>query len=392
MSSIDGVISELAGIRNALGQDAGEPWRRPRRHGSTEAPASERVTGDPIFDSGRWEIADQRLWEEEKESARRAVEGEVLSSGRTGIEALAWYASFHDNQRDWGIYIPLSSLALLDELYLSRLPMDRDRRLRLAWSILLHHEQMHFAVDHACAWFELMLRAPIRREFMARFRAEPPLPAVTTSEAYLEIEEAAANAHMLRQLGRAAPRQIVQTVESFVQSQPAGYREGLDATGDSAFAEAVAETLRSYLALWAIEYSLDLGSREMNLLRLLPLGDGNALAECPVYVLDDLTDVGIAPGSVRLIQCITEIVESQNFERQFRRQEPAVRRDWSRKKEQIKIGLPSPPRFEKLKNWEPPTWSLRLRDGHRVHLQPPDPGAAAWRAVAIGNHKEMGHG
>ncbi|HVZ64625.1 MAG TPA: hypothetical protein VG936_08645 [Lacunisphaera sp.] len=391
MSSIDGVISELSGIRNALGQDAGEPWRRPQR-GSTEAPASERVTGDPIFDSGRWEIADQRLWDEKKERARRTVEGEVLSSGRTGIEALAWYASFHDNQDNWGIYIPLSSLALSDELYLSKLPMDRDRRLRLAWSILLHHEQMHFAVDHACAWFELMLRAPIRREFMARFRAEPPLPAVTMSEAYLEIEETAANAHMLRQLGRAAPRQVVQTIESFVESQPAGYREGLDFTGDTAFAEAVAETLRSYLALWAIEYSLDLGSREMNLLRLLPLGDGNALAECPVYVLDDLADVGIAPGSVRLIQRITEIVESQSFKKQLRRQEPAVRRDWSRKKEQIKIVLPSPPRFEKLKNWEPPTWSLRLRDGHRVHLQPPDLGAAAWRAVAIGNHKEMGHG
>jgi hypothetical protein len=392
MNSIDGVISELAGIRNALGQDAGEPRRRPWLRLLAKAPASEHVTGDPIFDCGRWQIADQRLWEEGKESARRAVEGEVPSSGRTGIEALAWYASFHDNQHDWGIYIPLSSLALLDELYLSQLPMDRDRRLRLAWSILLHHEQMHFAVDHACAWFELMLRAPIRREFMARFRAKPPLSAVTTSEAYLEIEETAANAHMLRQFGRAAPRQIVRAVESFVQSPPAGYREGLNATGDITFAQAVAETLRSYLALWAIEHHLDLGSREMNLLRLLPLGDGDTLAECPVNALDDLEDVGVAPGAVRLIQCIAEIVETESFERQLQRQDLAIRRDWSRRKEQIKISLPSPPRFEKLKNWEPPTWSLRLRDGYRVHLQPPDRGTAAWRAVAIGNHKDMGHG
>jgi hypothetical protein len=105
-----------------------------------------------------------------------------------------------------------------------------------------------------------------------------------------------------------------------------------------------------------------------------------------------LAEVGIAPGSVRLIQCISEIVENENFEKQLQRQDPAVRRDWSRKKEQIKIRLPSPPRFEKLKNWEPPTWSLRLRDGHRVHLQPSNRGAAAWRAIAIGNHKEMGHG
>jgi hypothetical protein len=256
----------------------------------------------------------------------------------------------------------------------------------------LHHEQMHFAVDRACAWFELMLRAPIRREFTSRFKLQPPLAGITISEAYLEIEETAANAYMLRHLGRAQSGQIVRALETFVEKQPSGYREGLKATGGVAFAEATADTLRSYFALWAIEHRLDLGNREMNLSRLLPLEDKRVLAECPVYALDDLEDVGVASGSVRLIQCIAEIVETDNFERQLRRQDLAVRRDWSRRKEQIKVCLPSPPRFEKLKNWAPPTWSLRLRDGHRVHLQPPDRGMAAWRAVAIGNHKEMGHG
>jgi hypothetical protein len=72
MGSIDDLISELAGIRNALGQEGGEPWRRPRRRGPTGAPTSERVSGDPIFDAGRWEITDRDLCEEEKESARRA--------------------------------------------------------------------------------------------------------------------------------------------------------------------------------------------------------------------------------------------------------------------------------------------------------------------------------
>jgi hypothetical protein len=247
----------------------------------------ERVSANPILDSGQWEIADRELWEEEREGARRDIERSGHATSQTGIEALAWYVSFHDDQSAWGIYIPLSSVALMDELYLDRLPMERDRRLHLAWSILLHHEQMHFAVDHACTWFELMLKAPIRREFTARFKGKPSLQALTVSETYLEIEETAANAHMLRQLRQIEPRKIVQTIENFVERQPSGYQEGLKATDDAAFAEAVADTLRSYFALWAIEHRLDLGSRNVDLLRLLPLQDDKALAECPVYALDD---------------------------------------------------------------------------------------------------------
>jgi hypothetical protein len=390
MNAIDGVISELAKIRNALGQEASEPWRRPRRFRSTATTESEQVSSDPTFDADRWELNDPDLWEEEKENARRSVEGQDASGA--GIEALAWYVSFHDDQQRWGIYIPLSSLALMDELYLNQLPMDRDRRLHLAWSVLLLHEQMHFTVDIACAWFELMLRAPIRREFMARFKVEPPFKQFEKSETYLEIEETIANAHMLRQLRNTQSRQIMRTVESFVEKQPSGYREGLEATGDAAFAAAEAETLRCYFSIWAIEHRLDLGNRELDISRLLPREDDSVHGECPVYAIQDLENVGVKQGSIRLIQCISEVVETENFASQLQRQDPSVQRDWDRRKEQIKSRLPSPPRFEKLRNWKPPTWSLRLRDGHRVHLQPPDSKTAAWRAVAIGSHKEMGHG
>ena len=350
-----------------------------------------------MFDAGQWEVTNSDRWGEEKERTRRAVEGDGPSMGQSGnsqsgIEALAWYVSFHDDQRAWGIYIPLSSLTLMDELYLSELRMERERRFQLAWSILLSHERMHFAVDYACAWFELMLRAPIRREFMERFNSKPLIASALASEAYLEVEETAANAHMLRELSRTRPRQIMRTIEKFVEKQPSGYREGRRAVGDIEFAEAVANTLRSYLALWAFEHRLDLGNGAMNLARLLPLGDQNVLAECPVYAIDDLNDVGVAPGSVRLIRRISEIVETERFEKQLGRVDDAIRRDWSRLKERIKDHLPSSPRFEKLKNWEPPTWSVRLRDGYRVHLCPSENGAVTWHAVGIGTHKEMGHG
>lgn len=391
MSTIETILSELAAIAKALGQEANDPRQRPGRRSSTVPPTTERAGADPIFDPSGWEITDVTMWEEAIESTRRAIEGRA-SGPSTGTEALAWYVSFHDNQDAWGIYIPLSSLALLDELCLKRLRIARSLRLRLAWSILLHHEQMHFAVDYACAWFELMLRAPIRREFTARFRAHSPFKGIDKTESYLEIEEAAANAHMLRQLARAKSPRAIQAIESFVRTQPAGYRDAIRATGDTLFREVIADTLRSYFALWAIEHHLDLGGPASNLSRLVPLEDDAILAECPVYTLDDLQDVGVAPGSIRLIHGIAEIVETDSFIRQLQRQHPAIQSDWNRKKEQIKINLPSPPRFEKLKGWTPPTWSLRLRDGHRAHLRAPQLGERAWQAVDIGNHKDMGHG
>ena len=227
MNSVNEIISELAGIRAALRQLDDDPRQQPRRR--TEPV---RVDGDPTIDAGQWDVTNRDRWEEEKERTRRAVEGEGPSidqsgNSRSGTEALAWYVSFHDNQRAWGIYIPLSSLALMDELYLGNLPIERERRFQLAWSALMLHEKMHFAVDYACAWFELMLRAPIRREFMDRFNSQPPLAAAMRSEAYLEVEETLANAYMLRELTRTSPRQIVRAVEEFVKKQPAGYRECL---------------------------------------------------------------------------------------------------------------------------------------------------------------------
>jgi hypothetical protein len=389
------LIGELRTVRSALGDRPG-PRRRPgvgrRRPGLLSA---ERVSSKPFIDSSDWTIDNPDRWGEEQEHARRVIEAggdSSLGGSTSGIEALAWYESFHDDQRDWGIYIPTSSLALFDALYLAHLPIDRDRRLLIAWKTLLLHEQTHFAVDYACAWFELMLRAPVRREFASRFAKEPPLPVMERHESYLEVEEKLANAHMLREFRLGRPRAVFKALEQFAGQQPAGYRDGVKAIEDTAFAETAAETLRSYLALWAIDHRLDLNSPALRLSALLPLQNEALLAEVPVYIFDDIADVGLARGAVRLVQSIAEVIETDQFGRQFKRQQPAIRKDWSRMKDMIKLSVPNPPRFEKLKNWTPPTFSLRLRDGHRVHLEPPAGGASAWRAVVIGNHKEMGHG
>lgn len=229
-------------------------------------------------------------------------------------------------------------------------------------------------------------------EFASRFGARPPLLGLQATEDYLHVEETAANAYMLRALERKENKCTMRAVEEFVGNQPQGYRQGLSAMADEVFAETVAETLRSYFGLWAIEHGLDLGNPILEFLNIVPAHDPSRMAECPVYLIDDLDRVGMVPGSITLVHSIPEIVETGKFLKQLNKQTREIQHDWIRVKASIKDRVPAPPRFEKLKGWVPPTWSIRLRSGYRVHLVPPETGQSAWQATEIGDHKGMGHG
>jgi hypothetical protein len=394
MTDVLAIIRELQGIPRALVQDPSDPRLRPRQRPTSGAETypTESVPSTPLLDDEPWEVVDENVWNETLERIRRNVEGAVSGGGhRGGIEALAWYRSFHGDQSRWGIYIPLSSLAAMDSLYLSGVRMPRVRRLALIWRLFVLHEQVHFAVDLACAWFELLLRAPIRAEFAARRQKPLQILGARVVQSYLEVEETAANAYMLRELRRKERRPALNAIEAFVASQPSGYREGLQATSEASFAAALLETLQSYAALWAIDRDFDLGNPMLDPLQVIPLARPGVLAQCPVYAVNDLKDVGLTAGSLRLFLSIPAVEEDARFVKQLGRLDVAVRKDWERMKGHLKQGLPSPPRFEKLTGAKPPTWSLRLRSGYRVHLRPSDD-SSAWRALEVGTHKEMGHG
>ena len=188
-------------------------------------------------------------------------------------------------------------------------------------------------------------------------------------ESYLEVEEKLANAHMLRQFKLGRPRAVFKALEQFVGQQPPGIATASKRSKISAFAEAAAETLRSYLALWAIEHRLNLNSPALRISPLLPLQNEALLAEVPVYIFDDIADVGLAPALLPRRPEHRRSRRDRRIRPTIQRQQPAIRKDWNRMKDMIKLSVPRPPRFEKLKNWTSPTFSLRLRDGHRVHLE-----------------------
>ena len=325
--------------------------------------------------------------------------GRIVSPGRegagahypAGIDALAWYASFHCHSERWGIYVPLSSLPIMDSLYLSHLPLPRPDRWRLAWEVLMAHEVVHFAVDYACAWFELLYHAPVRRAFADRMGSDLAKGLFPNHTRYLQVEETLANGNVLRELvGRVEP-DAEDALRQFIQSQPSGYREGEIAESDVGFALTAAETLRSYLAVWSSGWNIDVGNPALDVTRLLPAGP-DAHEQCPVWIINDLEHVGLPNDAVKQLTCVRPIEETRTFTKALRRLHPELQAAWLRLKDRLSVCIPHGCDFKK---WKPDgAWSVRLPDGFRAHLRQPlkGPPNDPWLALEIGSHKKLGHG
>ena len=148
-------------------------------------------------------IEDRDRWKDKKEHLERQVKGSSSpneNDGRgIGIDALAWYVSFHFNQTHWGIYIPLSSINFMNET-LQIKGYSHSKLDQLAKEFFLYHERYHFAFDIFVTQLEFLCHEPIYRQTLARFKKTPPLQGVDSSFPYNPIEENLANTYMLRKI------------------------------------------------------------------------------------------------------------------------------------------------------------------------------------------------
>jgi hypothetical protein len=388
---IDDVIAEVRKIPGATwitADPARPPVLRPR-----DAAKLVQATPGPIFDDSGFTPPSSPSWGEAVNAVRRCLAPsteEAALGGPAGMDAVAWYVSFHGSRDRWGIYIPLSSLPIVDELHFAHLPLPRVERWQLIWAALLAHEAVHFAVDWACAWFELLHHAPLRGAVYDRMQTSWPAGgALLPRSSYFEAEEALANGHVLRALG---PRvgSAAEALRRFIRGQPPGYRDGEAAETDTRFAATAAEVLRGYLSVWSTAWNLDPGNPALDFSRILPL-DAAALAHCPVWVLDDLAAVDLSAGAVRLFTCVAPIEETPGFHKKAKRQR--LEDAWKRTKARLAEGIPNGSDFKKWPKAGDRMWSIRVTDGVRAHLrQPEDPQSEPWRACDIGDHKAMGHG
>jgi hypothetical protein len=132
-----------------------------------------------------------------------------------GIDAYAWYVSFHQRSRQYGIYMPFERILSfsIDILAHTRLPLER--RLEVAFHAILRHEMFHFETDCMAANWELVTGEPVY--WLGR---DEPL--------HRELEEGLANAYMLR--GVRHPKGVLRetrgcykALSDFCTRQPPGY-------------------------------------------------------------------------------------------------------------------------------------------------------------------------
>ena len=85
---------------------------------------------------------------------------------------------------------------------------------------------------------------------------------------------------------------------------------------------------------------------------------------------------------------MNEIKETKKFKKMLEKQPPVIKSDWNKKKKELLISIPKPPKFKKFKDF----FALYLIQGFRVHFRKPERGSSIWWAEEINNHKAAGHG
>jgi hypothetical protein len=305
-----------------------------------------------------------------------AVDGLVQQQG---IDALAWYVSFHVTNPAWGIFIPISSLAYIEHRYLGSVRRPRFFKWQLAFEVLWEHELFHFATDYAVAQWEILLKSPCWNE-LAEKRVQ--------SGKYLEVEEKLANAHMLRTLEPGWAKKVRTIMRKFIAHQPVGYNEAPGYVDDRQFYAEFMELTKTYIGSCAHQIGLNVWTPTFDYPALFPLSPQIDRSQCPLWVLHNEHKAGIPQISAQFFQSIRKVLETPSFLKNSKRVPAQILKLWRKKAQQLALAIPQHPKFQKHRN---DLYSLHLNDNYRVHLRPTDD-FQIWEAVAIGTHKEMGHG
>lgn len=301
---------------------------------------------------------------------------------RLGIDALAWYVTFHNRDLAWGIYIPISSLHYVADKYLRRLRYPKQRKLEIAFNALLHHESIHYAVDRNVAAWELILGIKLHGDVPDRLK----------TLGYIQVEEAVANAHKLREMKNHYSEACARALETWVGNSPKGYRDAFDYLEDDQFALGLDECVKTYAGeKWMANPNVGGGLGWIKWASQFVFSGEVDLTRCPVTVIDDQLGLGVLPTTVRYIRSIPTILERPKFLKMLKRAPKQIQETWARKRETLKEVVPSHPEFEKLRGPLSGQFSLRIGDNYRAHLKP-NQTMQVWEALAIGPHTAMGHG
>ena len=298
-----------------------------------------------------------------------------------GIDALAWYVSFHNSEEEWGIYIPMISVHYLVNRLFEKEKISDSRKFNLAFDLLLHHERFHFLADYAQTQTELLLGVPCRYLLKNQF----------PKGKYLEIEEALANAFMLKQMQNSATKTQIGKIKKFILSQSAGYRDALPYSEDPEyFDHGLSEVVKAYVGLVALDKNVSLPLSCIDWHSNFLPSEKIDWSECPIYILQNDEGLGLPPLVPKFLPCIPDIRETKKFLKKFSKLPLQYQTSWLETKSDLTVKPPNPKQFEALKGKMRGIYSLRVGSGHRAHLKPINE-YEYWEAFEIGTHTEMGH-
>ena len=322
---------------------------------------------------------------------QRALDGALGNEIRRkvllkGIDALAWYVTFHVTGIQWGIYVRASSLLYLAASTFGRLGTDLNTKLQIAFRALHQHELFHFAVDYMSSQVEGIRGTPCHKP--ARWLRDK-------ETGYIVSEEKLANAHMIRAMrsGRARLRAPgkVEALRCFVRDQPRGYRDCEQVISTQAFHDACGVLVKDYLSC-VPGFRMD-ASRAIDFPHLLGIEKPIDWRYCPIHLVHDEERISVSPIVVGLFQNVRSIQEPPEFIKSIHELHPDIQKQWSQTKNKLACTTALLGLDFKLWRDDPDgqVYSVRLNANYRAHLKylkvP-----SIWLATEIGTHKQLGHG
>jgi hypothetical protein len=143
-----------------------------------------------------------------------------------GLEAIAYYVSFHVRPHRWGIFLSVERLEQLAAEVFDPLPATDAEKLLIAYQMVIDHELFHYWTDIAATEAEFVTRLPV---YLPYLRLHPDL-----SSPLAQIEEALANARAWRRL---RTKEAKAHAGAAMDLQPPGYRDWSNYRSPRAFLE-----------------------------------------------------------------------------------------------------------------------------------------------------------
>jgi hypothetical protein len=323
-----------------------------------------------------------------EENSLRVLGPITLENLRTrGIDALAWYVPFHTKSPEWGIHIPVSSIAIFAREAFSTVTADATVRWKLALRAMHQHELNHFAVEYFTAIWELLHGE--RTFFPSQHRL------YDQRLGFIVSEERLANAQMIRAIRSGGEfsgvRGKTQGLHAFIRRQPKGYCHARHSTSEPKFQKLIDRVLRD-----RISSTKAYSEARHRVMMLRTLVDGFPQVDwkfCPIHIHNDTWHHGVHGPIAWFIHRIEpSIDEPPNFARQLERLDASIVKRWTKQKSLLLQSTASHGLdFKKWPSGGRGMYSVRVTGGYRAHIRF-QATSMPWIAEKIGNHKEMGHG